>query len=442
VKGTQLIFFSELRNIKISITVNERLLQFIWQSQYFNTRELATTGGETILTVHPGILNHNQGPDFMDARIRIGGTLWVGKVELHVRSSDWKRHRHEKDLNYQTVILHVVWEDDDASGAMHVLELKNRVPKLLLARYRQLMNAKAFIPCEKSISSINELILRTWKERLLAERLISKTQTIKTFLEQNNYHWEETCWWLIARNFGIKINADAFEAMARSIPLKLISRQKNSLFILEALLLGQAGLLNREFRDEYANRLKKEYQFLQINHNLKYHSKVSPVYLRLRPSNFPTLRLAQLAVLLHSSEHLFSKIKESSSIKSVKSLFIVTASAYWDTHYLFDTSAKFKKKTTGAVLVESIIINTVAPLLFYYGQYHGNAECKDKAINWLEETAAEVNTVISGFRQLGIIAQNAFESQALIELKASYCDQHKCLDCAVGNSLLRSSDQT
>ena len=246
----------------------------------------------------------------MNAKIRINNTLWAGTVEVHVHSSDWKKHRHEGDRNYRNVVLHVVWEEDDGGGTMPVLELKNRVPKLLLDRYRKLMNARTFIPCEKNIASINELILRSWKERLLAERLSGKTQIIRSFLEQNNYHWEETCWWLIARNFGIKINADAFEAMARSIPLKLISRQKNSLFILEALLLGQAGLLNREFRDEYPNRLKKEYHFHQVSHTLQHNSKESPVFLRLRPGNFPTLRLAQLAVLLHSSDHLFSKIKE------------------------------------------------------------------------------------------------------------------------------------
>jgi hypothetical protein len=420
--------------------VDERLLQFIWQFQYFNKAELETTKRESIKVISPGIWNHNQGPDFMDVKIQINNTVWAGTVEVHVYSSDWKKHRHEEDRNYRNVVLHVVWEEDDSFGTMPVLELKNRVPKLLLDRYRKLMNAKTFIPCEKNIASVNELTLRSWKERLLAERISGKTQKIKTFLEQNNYHWEETCWWLIARNFGMKINANAFETMARSIPLKLISRQKNSLFILEALLLGQAGLLNREFRDEYAIQLKKAYQqFHQVKCALNYGSKETPVFLRLRPGNFPTLRLAQLAVLLHCSDHLFSKIKERSSLRDVKNLFIVTASEYWDTHYLFDTASKFKKKTTGAGLVESIIINTVAPLLFYYGLYHGDAECKDKAINLLEETAAEVNTVISGFRQLGIIAQNAFESQALIELKSRYCDQKRCLDCAVGHQLLRRS---
>jgi hypothetical protein len=419
--------------------VDERLLQFIWQFQYFNKAELETTKKESLKVINPGIWNHNQGPDFMDAKIRINYTLWAGTVEVHVHSSDWKKHRHEGDRNYRNVVLHVVWEDDDAGATIPALELKNRVPKLLLDRYRKLMNARTFIPCEKNIASINELILRSWKERLLAERLSGKTQIIKSFLEQNNYHWEETCWWLIARNFGIKINADAFEAMARSIPLKLISRQKNSLFILESLLLGQAGLLNREFKDEYANRLKKEYQFHQVSHTLQNECKETPIFLRLRPGNFPTLRLAQLAILLHNSEHLFSKIIEAGSLPAVKNLFIVTASEYWDTHYLFDAPSKLKKKTTGTGLVESIIINTVVPLLFYYGTYHGDAECKDKAITWLEETAAEVNTVISGFRQLGIVAQNAFESQALIELKSRYCDKKRCLDCAVGNHLLRRS---
>jgi hypothetical protein len=416
--------------------VNERLLQFIWQFQYFNKTELRTTKEESIQVISPGLWNNNQGPDFLDAKIRVNNTLWVGTVEVHVLASDWERHHHEKDRNYHNVILHVVWENDETEDDMPVLELTDRVPKLLFSRYRELMHSTAFIPCQKSIGLVNELIWSSWKERLLAERLLNKAQGVKIILEQNNFHWEETCWRLLARNFGIKINADAFEEMAKSIPLKLTARLKNELFKLEALLLGQAGLLDKIFMDNYPNELKKEYLYLQKTHQLRM-VYLNPVFLRLRPGSFPTLRLAQLAALLRQTDHFFSRIREVNSLKAIRSLLTVTASEYWDTHYRFDEISPLSKKRTGTALVESIIINTLVPLLFYYGDFKDDNSIKDKAILWLEETPPEHNSITAGFSEWGIFIENAWDSQAMVELKTRYCDKKRCLDCAVGNYLLR-----
>lgn len=420
--------------------MNEQLLQFIWQFQYYNRYELQTTGGESIKVINAGTWNHNQGPDFMDAKICISNLLLAGTVEVHVKSSDWGRHRHERDRNYKNVVLHVVWEEDGYKGNLPVLELKERVPKLLLFRYRELMNSTAFIPCEKSICTVNELTWNSWKERLLAERLTSKSHLVKDCLKQNNYHWEETCWRLLARNFGIRVNADAFESMAKTIPLRLIGRLKNELFKLEALLLGQAGLLDGKFSDEYPNQLQKEHQYLKKTHQLEMVYE-TPVFLRMRPKSFPTLRLVQLAVLLRRSNHLFSIIREENSVKALKGLFSVTASEYWNTHYRFDEVSTYEQKKTGTALVDSIFINTIAPLLFFYGQFNEDADYKGRAVHWLQETKAERNSITEGFRELGIFIENAFDSQALIELKTQYCDHKRCLECAVGNFLLRRTGQ-
>jgi hypothetical protein len=420
--------------------MNEQLLQFIWQFQYYNRTELETTGGECIKVINAGTWNHNQGPDFMDAKVSINKILLAGTVEVHVQSSDWGRHHHERDRNYRNVVLHVVWEDDVHDGNLPVLELKNRVPKLLLSRYRDLMTSTAFIPCEKSLCAVNELTWSSWKERLLAERLISKSQLVKNCLKQNNYHWEETCWRLLARNFGIRVNAEAFESMAKTIPLRLIGRLKNELFKLEALLLGQAGLLEGKFRDEYPNLLQKEHQYQKKTYQLEMVYD-TPVFLRMRPKSFPTLRLAQLAVLLRRSNHLFSIIREENSLKAVKALFSVEASEYWNTHYRFDEVSSYSQKKTGAALVDSIVINTIAPLLFFYGVFNEDANYKDRAVHWLQEILPENNSITEGFLELGIFIENAFDSQALIELKTQYCDHKRCLECAVGNFLLRGTGQ-
>jgi hypothetical protein len=416
--------------------MTERLLQYIWQFQYFNKTDLLTKNGEAVHVIFPGQYNTNQGPDFSDAKIKIAQTIWAGTVELHLKTSDWEKHNHQHDKNYNNVILHVVWEDDAVKSDIPVIELKGRVSKILLVRYEELMNKGSFIPCENSIQTVKEITWKSWKDRLLVERLQRKTGMVEVFLQQNNYHWEETFWWLLARNFGMKVNSDAFEAMARSIPLALLARQKHQLHQLEALLMGQAGLLEGKFADDYAGLLQKEYHFQQLKHLLKPISL--PVhFLRMRPGNFPTIRLAQLAILVHQSAHLFSKIKEAGSLKEIKSWFDVTANDYWHYHYRFDEPSSFKKKKLGEAMIDNIIINTIAPVLFAYGSYHNEQQYKDKALLWLEGTAPEANSITKGFAGLGIENKNAFDSQALIELKNEYCSEKRCLECGVGNALLK-----
>lgn len=422
--------------------MTERLLQFIWQFQYFDKHELLTTQGDHVQIIFPGQLNSNQGPDFLDARIRIGNTTWVGSVELHIHTHDWNRHGHQHDDNYKNVILHVVWNDDgstfsEAGFSFPVLELKGRISSLLLDRYGMLMHNVSHIPCSAMIQEVPEIIWTKWKERLLMERLQEKSRRINEYLECNNYHWEETCWWMIARNFGARVNADAFEAMARSIPLNLLAKHKHQLIQIESILMGQADLLEIRVRDNYAQLLQKEYRFLRKKYRLR--PSQHPVYfLRMRPVNFPTIRLAQLSQLIYSSTHLFTQLIEAAHPDDIRRMFDITANDYWHYHYRFDDESVFTEKKIGKGMIDNIIINTIIPLLFSYGNFHQQQELKDRAVHWLYLVESEDNRITRQFTSLGVENRHAADSQALTHLSQHYCDQKLCLSCAIGNAVLKT----
>ena len=419
--------------------MTERLLQYIWQFQYFNKSELATAEGEALQIIHQGNYNTDQGPDFSAATIKIGDTTWAGSIELHLHSSDWKNHKHSGDDNYKNVVLHVVWQHDTPDALpFSTLILQDKVSKFLLVKYDELLNANSFIPCEKMIHQVNELTWVSWKERLLVERLQHKSAITFNFLKKNNNHWEETFWWMVAKNFGIKVNSDAFEKIAQSISINILAKHKNQIHQLEALLFGQAGLLNSNFSEDYPRLLQKEYQFLKAKYQLQ-KIEAPLFFLRMRPANFPSVRLAQLAMLVHGSLHLFTAVKESKTIADIKALLYVTANDYWHYHYMFEEKSAFKKKNLGTQMIDNILINTVIPVLFAFGQYHKENSYKDKALQWLLELNAEKNNVTNGFVALGIENKNAFDSQSLIQLKNDYCNKKRCLDCAVGNALLKKA---
>lgn len=418
--------------------MTEKLLQFIWGFGYFNQSALATARGEPLVILVPGTLNRNAGPDFLNAKIRIAGTTLAGTVELHLKTSDWRRHRHETDAAYKNVVLHVVFSHDEKVNDIPVLELSSRISGLLMERYHFFMNTAAGIPCGANIGAVKQLAWEAWKERLLVERLSRKAEAVLQLFNHSNHHWEETFWWVLARAFGGKINGDAFEAVARSIPVGLLAKHRASVHQLEALLLGQAGLLAGEFEDEYPKRLQREYGFLKIKYNLSL--QTAPVaFLRMRPVAFPTVRLAQLAVLLQQSSHLFSTITEAENLVQIRSGFAVTANDFWHSHYTLGQASAYKKKALGNDAIDHIIINTVAPVLFAYGLYHNSSKQKDKALRWLEETAPENNRITREFLSIGIENGTAYDSQALIELKNQYCSNKRCLECSVGNYLLREA---
>ncbi|MFZ1371343.1 MAG: DUF2851 family protein [Ferruginibacter sp.] len=418
--------------------MTERLLQYIWQFRYFNFNDLRTEEGELLQVIHPGTLNTNQGPDFIDAKIKIADTTWAGSIELHTHTSHWNDHKHSGDKNYKNVILHVVWKNDvQLHLPFSTLVLEDKVPKLLLHKYDELMNSGSFIPCEKNIHGVNSLTWQSLKERMLVDRLENKTKNIFDLLQKNKNHWEEICWWQLAKNFGIKLNAAAFENVARSIPITVLAKNRGQIHQAEALLFGQAGLLDADLTGDYPKLLQREYLFLKKKYGLK-KVEAGMIFLRMRPSNFPTVRLAQLAMLLHKSHQLFSKIKESPDVKTIRDLLQVTANDYWHYHYVFDVTSAFKKKKLGEQMIDNILINTVVPVLFAYGHYHNENVYKDKALQWMEQIKAEKNAITTGFAALQVNNKTAFDSQALIQLKNEYCNKKRCLDCSIGNKLIRS----
>lgn len=421
--------------------MNEKLLQFIWQFQYYNRQELTTTVGETLAITTSGKHNLNQGPDFLDANIQIGNIRFAGNIELHVKASDWHKHHHQTDVQYNNVVLHVVWENDtnivtENGTPLPTLVLQDRVPKVLLERYTQLMQA-ANIPCHSiTMPTLSELGWLAWKERLVAERLERKSKKVLAYLEATKQHWEEVFWIMIASNFGVKVNAELFEAMAQTILVNILAKHKNQIHQIEAMLLGQANLLHGSYLDDYAILLQKEYRFLQQKYQLKAIT-IQPKFLRMRPANFPTIRLAQLAMLIINSVHLFSKIKEQNEVAEVRQLFDVTANDYWHTHYQFDKTSDYLEKRIGATTIDNLLINTVIPVLFAYGLHMQNEAIKEKAIKWLMAVKKETNIITKQWQQTSVAIVSAFDTQALIELTNIYCTQKRCLECAVGNRIFK-----
>ncbi len=421
--------------------MTEKLLQFIWQFQYFSTGELKTTGEESVQVIHPGQLNTHQGPDFFNGRIKMGKTEWAGHIELHIKSSDWYRHQHQDDARYGKVILHVVWHHDaevtDENGQIvPVVELKSRVSGLLLSQYETWMNTPDSIPCGKGIQILPDLHWHHWLDRLLAERLLEKCARVSKHIEATEMHWEEVCWRMVCTYFGGSVNKVSFQQIASSLPLKILAKHKQVPTQIEALLIGQAGLLHAGLDDSYAQMLYREYQYLQKKYQLQV-VNLPPSFLRMRPVNFPTVRLAQLAMLIHQSSHLFSKVLETEDLKEVRKLFDVTANDYWHYHYRFEEETAFLPKKSGQQIVDSVLINAIIPVLFSFGHHHMQDPIRAKALRWLEEMPAEKNGYTRLFQNLGRKAANAGESQALITLRQSYCDAKRCISCAVGSALLK-----
>ena len=422
--------------------MNERLLQFIWQGRYFSPGPFYTTYNEPLEILDTGLLNANQGPDFKTAKIKLGQTLWIGNIEIHVKASDWYKHHHQSDPNFQSVILHVVWEEDstilDLNGnRIPCFCLEPWVPKMMLNRFRQLMEDQLYlIPCNAYLKDINTLHWTFLKERLLVERLQFKTAKVLSYYQQSKHDWETVCWWMIAHNFGLTVNALLFEAIAKNLSLNMLKRHSNQLLHLEALLMGQANLLEADFEEAYPIMLKKEYKFLQKKYGLP-KINIQPAFLRMRPAAFPSLRLSQLAMLLQQSSNFFSCFKEATSIQEMKNIFHVKANDYWLYHYRFDHPTVYSEKLLGQQMVNNILINTVIPLLFAYGHLINDPFMKEKALSWIEQLPPERNHLIQQWSKYGISCRNAGESQALIELTQYYCIKKNCLDCTIGSKILR-----
>ncbi|MEI8112335.1 MAG: DUF2851 family protein [Bacteroidia bacterium] len=425
--------------------MKEEFLQFIWEHGLFNRNNLKTTDGKPVEIITTGQPNFDSGPDFFNAKIRIGETTWAGNIEIHQKSSHWYRHRHNTDAAYNNVILHVVELNDSPvlikSQTLPTLEI--RYPAEILENYEQLLKSQRWIACEERLPEVDPFILRFWFSSLMIERLEAKTSDIITILEQNKNNWNETFYQLLARNFGMKTNALPFEMLAKSLSLQLLSKHKNDLFQIEALLFGQSGLLNETLLgDDYFLALRKEYSYLYKKYGLSGIESHLWKFMRLRPINFPTIRIAQLAMLIHHSSALFSRILETENLEDLRKLFDVSASGYWNTHYNFNKISKDDhQKKLGETAFNNLLINTIVPMLFVYGDQHMDDAMKDRALLLLEKLAPESNQVIRKWNELGVESWSAFETQALLQLKNRYCEPKKCLNCQLGAKIITSVNQ-
>jgi hypothetical protein len=419
--------------------MKELLLHYIWQHRLFITDNLRTSEGETIEVLNVGKHNTDAGPDFFNAKIKIGQTLWAGNVEIHIHSSDWTKHHHHTDKSYNSVILHVVDQADTdifrLDGAK-IPQLVLKYSKQIEANYEQLLLEEKWIACESKIATVPAIFIQDWKNVLLTERLEQKTIAIKMLLANNQQHWEEAFYITMARNFGFGTNSQAFENLAKSLPLSILGKHKDNLFQIEALLLGQAGLLNIENTDEYSAKLKKEYSHLASKFSLESIDVEDWRLLRIRPDNFPHIRIAQFAAFIHSSTKLFSKIVEHPNIEYLRVVFACQPSDYWESHYLLGKASPIRKKHLGSNSINSILINTVVPFLFCYAEIKGDEILKEKALLLLYQIPSEQNSILSCWAKLGIESTTAFDSQALIQLKRVYCDDKKCLRCRIGHKVL------
>ena len=423
--------------------MKEEFLHYLWKFKKFDTLNLKTSNGEVITIINVGQYLELAGPDFFNAQIVIANQKWAGNVEIHLKSSDWYVHHHERDAAYENVILHVVWEHDTEifrknNTEIPVLELKNYVDKQTIADYQSLMTPKSWIFCEKQLKEINEFTLKNWQERLFFERLERKSKPIYELLQQTNNDWESVLFCLLAKNFGLNTNGEIFLKIAQSIPFSVIRKESFEVENLEALLLGNAGLLDNEKEDNYFKDLKFRYFYLLHKYQIETKT-VEPVqFFKHRPDNFPTIRLSQLANLYYVQQNLFSKIIKSNSIETIYKTFEVSASNYWQNHYQFDKESRKKKKQLSKSFVDLIVINTIIQLQFAYAKSQGK-ETSEDLIQLLNEVAPEKNAIMDKFSSFGIKAKNAFESQSLLQLKNEYCNKSRCLECGIGMELLKKS---
>lgn len=416
--------------------IKEELLHHIWQHRLFSQNELRTVDGELIEILKVGAINSNAGPDFQHARIRLGATEWVGNVEIHIKSSDWLRHKHQHDANYANIILHVVFEDDlkEPLGTFPTLELRHLISDQVLRRYAHLSSSSDEIPCGNRFMEVPELVRTAWFDSLLIGRLQRKSEWMGRLVDACAGDLEQAFTVVVFRAFGMKVNAEPFEQLAKRIPWKVLSKHQDNLFQLEALLFGTAGFLSNP-KDDYQKALNKEFDFLSHKYQLNLLDVSVWKFLRLRPANFPTIRLAQLAALFQFTGAFFKWFSNQREI-DLKQL-MVEPSAYWKTHYNFGTESKPKPKRIGKTMARNIIINAVVPFLFVSAHREAKLEHQDRAMSILQQLNPESNVKVSAFADRGFNAQNAAETQALIELKTNFCDHKKCLTCSIGANILK-----
>lgn len=419
----------------------EHLLHYAWKHRILPLYPLCTTEGQSIEVIDPGQPNRNSGPDFFNAKLKVDGVLWAGNIEIHQRSSDWYQHHHDTNPAYDSVILHLASEIDIEvcrSNGERIPQMRFVCPEYLLHNYQELLSAEGYPPCTPVLGKLAGLQLHSWLNTLQLERLEQKNSQVQLHLQQCAQNWEDAFFLTLARNFGFGVNGDVFERWARSLPFRAVDKHRDSLMQIEAIFFGQAGLLDVQPEDDYTRKLCTEYRYLQHKFQFQPSPHCNWNFLRMRPNNFPHIRIAQLACLYHRSQGLFSKVMETATFKELQLLFRGGTSDYWRTHYRFGMSSASIPKTLSNNSINLLIINTVTSYLYAYGKHKKNDALCLRAQQLLEQLPPEENHIIRMWKAAGVIPQHAADSQALIQLKKNYCDAKKCLYCRIGYHFLRA----
>ena len=420
----------------------EQLLHYVWKHKIFPLKELKTTTGQQVEVIDTGLANTDAGPDFFNAKLKLDGVLWIGNIEIHERSSDWFKHGHHADAGYNSVIMHIASEIDteiSRSNGERIPQIQLICPEAVRTNYKELLETDSYPPCYRIIPSLPPFTAHSWMTALQMERFEQKATLLNERLKRCQGNWEDAFFITLARNFGFGLNGDAFETWAHRLPFRAVDKHRNDLFQIEAIFFGQAGILEDSDGDGYYLRLKKEYTYLQHKFGLIPMDASLWRFLRLRPANFPHIRIAQLACLYHRAYGLLSRIMETETLQGVRDILKGGTSEYWLTHYTFGGSSPSRPKTLSNTSLDLLIINTVVTFLYAYGLHKGNRVLCARAGSFLEELKAENNYITRMWEQCGMKASNAADSQALIQLKKEYCDKKKCLYCRIGYEYLKRS---
>ena len=420
--------------------MQEALLQYIWKHSLFTTKIYKADTGESVIIENTGSYNTDGGPDFSNARILIDNTLWAGNIEIHLKTSDWSKHGHQRNAAYNNVILHVsnlIDSECKTANDRRVPCIELKYDNTIEDKYSALLKEDKIISCYKSLPKLDTSLISFWLSALSVERLLEKTAIIKELLDFTKNHWEEAFYIHLAKSFGLKVNSVPMELLAKSTPLKILARHSSNLFQLEALIFGQAGFLTENASDEYQASLKKEYEYLSNKYQLKKIDQHLWQFLRLRPANFPTVRLAEFCSLINKSKGLLSLTFDCESLKDLQKLFRSEPGEYWKTHYVFGKATKFSKKSLGLRSINSFIINTVLPFMFTYARLKNIDDLQEKSLAFLEQIPPEENHIIEEWKNVGIHSKSAVESQAILQLTTKYCKSKRCLDCQIGTLILR-----
>lgn len=424
--------------------MKEEFLHYLWKYSLYDADRLCDSEGNRIIVINPGEYNRDSGPDFFNARIKIAGTIWAGNVEIHTHASHFYAHGHNADPVFDNVILHAVGVNDKKvfnSRGVELLTTELLYDPALYEKYLELVNNPFIIACQPVIKELDTFFIRHWLGALVIERLRDKSQQIMKIFSETGNDWEETFYRLLSRYFGFRVNTEPFEMLANGLPFRVICKHADNRFQVEAMLFGVAGLLDEglfkeALNDEYYIHLTREFKILSAKYSLQPIHGWLWKFARLRPANFPTIRISQLAAMFCVSGGLFSRVVESENVDDLRDLFEVTASDYWDDHFVFGKKSRRFAKSTGSQATDIFLINAVIPALFVYGQNRDSRGLCERSIAFLEKINPEENSIIGEWQKAGIEAESAFSSQALIQLRNQYCKKRRCLDCRIGSRLI------